>query len=86
MFLIMLRVVGRTAGVVVTDASCWRILLELMIPPNYRLGCTVAARPSRFRVVPGSNPGLAILFSCRYFVIDWRQVALTVDRPVTHQI
>jgi hypothetical protein len=39
------------------------ILLELMIPPHYRLGSTVVVRPSRFGVVPGSIPGLAILFS-----------------------
>jgi hypothetical protein len=38
-------------------------LLELMIPPHYRLGSTVVVRPSRFGVVPGSIPGLAILFS-----------------------
>jgi hypothetical protein len=40
-----------------------RSLLELMIPPHYRLGSTVVVRPSRFGVVPGSIPGLAILFS-----------------------
>jgi hypothetical protein len=34
-----------------------------MIPPHYRLGSTVVVRPSRFGVVPGSIPGLAILFS-----------------------
>jgi hypothetical protein len=41
----------------------WQELLELMIPPHYRLGSTVVVRPSRFGVVPGSIPGLAILFS-----------------------
>jgi hypothetical protein len=30
-------------------------LLELMIPLHYRLGCTVVVRPSRIRVVPGSE-------------------------------
>jgi hypothetical protein len=48
---------GRT-----TDQTRWE-LLELMIPPHYRLGSTVVVRPSRFRAVLGSNPGLAILFS-----------------------
>jgi hypothetical protein len=38
-------------------------LLELMIPPHYWLGSTVVVRPSGFGVVPGSIPGLAILFS-----------------------
>jgi hypothetical protein len=38
-------------------------LLELMIPPHYRLGSTVVVCPSRFGVVPGSIPSLAILFS-----------------------
>jgi hypothetical protein len=51
-----------------------RILLELMIPPHYRLGCTVVVRPSRIRVVPGSNPGLAILFSAYKYIVHTRAV------------
>jgi hypothetical protein len=38
-------------------------VLELMIPPHYWLGSTVVVCPSRFGVVPGSIPSLAILFS-----------------------
>jgi hypothetical protein len=38
-------------------------VLELMIPPHYQLGSTVVVRPSRFGVVLGSIPSLAILFS-----------------------
>jgi hypothetical protein len=34
-----------------------------MIPPHYQLGSTVVVCPSRFGVVPGLIPGLAILFS-----------------------
>jgi hypothetical protein len=40
-----------------------QLLLELMIPPHYWLGSTVVVHPSRFGVVPGLIPGLAILFS-----------------------
>jgi hypothetical protein len=39
------------------------VVLELMIPPHYWLGGAVAAPPSSDRVVPGSIPSLAILFS-----------------------
>jgi hypothetical protein len=42
--------------------SEWNVL-ELMIPPHYQLGSTVVVRPSRFGVVLGLIPGLAILFS-----------------------
>jgi hypothetical protein len=47
------------------SAEVWNqgVMLELMIPPHYWLGSTVVVRPSRFGVVLGSIPGLAILFS-----------------------
>jgi hypothetical protein len=55
--------VSRGGSGVGQDRGSRGFLLELMIPPHYRLGSTVVVRPSRFGVVPGSIPGLAILFS-----------------------
>jgi hypothetical protein len=51
-------------------------LLELMIPPHYRLGSTVVVHPSRFGVVPGSIPSLAILFS------SYTALSMQASRPV----
>ena len=38
-------------------------LLELMIPPTKRPGSVVVTRPTSHGEVPGSNPGLVVLFS-----------------------
>ena len=38
-------------------------LLELMIPPTERPGSVVVTRPASHGEVPGSNPGLVVLFS-----------------------
>ena len=64
-------------------------MLELMIPPTKRLGSVVVTRPASHGEVPGSNPGLVILFSLtqqtsqslcrnapelRFFVSKWVEV------------
>ena len=38
-------------------------LLELVIPPTKRPGSVVVTRPASHGEVPGSNPGLVVLFS-----------------------
>ena len=38
-------------------------VLELMIPPTKRPGSVVVTRPASHGEVPGSNPGLVVLFS-----------------------
>ena len=38
-------------------------MLELMIPPTKRPGSVVVTCPASHGEVPGSNPGLVVLFS-----------------------
>jgi hypothetical protein len=59
-----------------------KIVLELMIPPHYQLGCTVVVRPSRVAVVPGSIPSLAILFSSYRSVVFQTHLGGTPFIPV----
>jgi hypothetical protein len=58
------------------------LLLELMIPPHYQLGSTVVVCPSRFGVVPGLIPSLAILFSSYNCMVNPLQSPGSGDRCI----